>query len=267
MRARLGFIPVGIILALALMSAGPVATSSAASSPEFFAPRVLDVECSISPASVETVCISERPGYAQRATLSANGEVVLCTAHPSARGGSCEGNAGEHTPVLGYGRQIRRGRFRCQVLHTGVECTVVSTGKGFIMSRNKVVSVGGASIALAPLTLREFLSPDRKVWCVVEDGGCGTNPAPPTRAAEIHSNGTVSLCFVAEVVYPPGGHVPLECFQNFNQSAAILPYGQSDLYGDIRCTSAPNGITCVKVSGAGQGKGFRINATEAVEVG
>jgi hypothetical protein len=266
MRARLGFIPVGIILVLALMSAGAVETSSAAAAPEFFAPRVLDVECAIYSPS-ETICISERPGYAQKATLSANGEVVLCTAHPSARGGSCEGNAGEHTPTLGYGRQIRRGRFRCQVLHTGVKCTVVSTGKGFIMSRNKVVPVGGASIILASLTLREFLSPDRKVWCVVEDGGCGTNPNPPTRAAEIHSNGTVSLCFVPEVVYPPGGHVPLGCFENFNQSAAILPYGQSDLYGDIRCTSAPSGITCVKVSGAGQGKGFRINANEAVEVG
>jgi hypothetical protein len=264
MRARLGFIPVGIVLALALMSAGAVATSSAASSPEFFAPRALDVECAI---SVETICISERPGYAQKATLSANGEVVLCTAHPSARGGSCEGNAGEHTPTLDYGRQIRRGSFRCVVLRTGVRCTVARTGKGFLISRSKVVPVGGASIVLASLSLREFLSPDRKVWCVVEDGVCGTNPEPPTRAAEIQSNGTVSLCFVPEVVYPPGGHVPLGCLQNFNQSAAILPYGQSDLYGDIRCTSTPNGITCVKVSGAGQGKGFRINANEAVEVG
>jgi hypothetical protein len=127
--------------------------------------------------------------------------------------------------------------------------------------------VKGPASARSTLHLREFLSPDRKVWCVVEDGGCGTNPQPPTRAAEIHSNGTVRLCFVPEVIYPPGGHVPLGCFDNWNQSAAILPYGQSDLYGAIRCTSAPNGITCVKVSGAGQGKGFRINKDEAVRVG
>jgi hypothetical protein len=35
----------------------------------------------------------------------------------------------------------------------------------------------------------------------------------------------------------------------------------------IRCTSAPNGITCVKVSGPGKGKGFRVNKDEAIRVG
>lgn len=66
---------------------------------------------------------------------------------------------------------------------------------------------------------------------------------------------------------PPGGHVPLGCFQNWNKNAPILRYGQSDLYDGIRCTSTPNGITCTVVAGTGKGKGFRINKDEAVEVG
>lgn len=84
--------------------------------------------------------------------------------HPTSRGGNCEGNPGERAQTLGYGRQSTGGGFRCQVLHRGVQCTVVSTGKGFLMGRNKVVAVGGASIRLAPLHLSEFLSPDRQAW-------------------------------------------------------------------------------------------------------
>ncbi len=117
------------------------------------------------------------------------------------------------------------------------------------------------------LHLREFLSPDRKVWCVVEDRGCGTYPQPPTRAAQIDRQGNVTLCDVPTLTYPPGGHVPLGCFQNWNNSAPILRYGQSDLYNGVLCTSATNGITCTVASGAGKGKGFRINKREAVKVG
>jgi hypothetical protein len=34
----------------------------------------------------------------------------------------------------------------------------------------------------------------------------------------------------------------------------------------VRCTSASNGITCVYVSGAIRGKGFRVSSSEAVEL-
>ena len=35
----------------------------------------------------------------------------------------------------------------------------------------------------------------------------------------------------------------------------------------VLCTSATTGITCVKVAEPGKGKGFRVNKSEAVEVG
>lgn len=117
------------------------------------------------------------------------------------------------------------------------------------------------------LHVREFLSPDRKVWCVVEDRGCGTNPEPPTRSAEIDSRGKVRICSVPRLTYLPGAHVPLACFENWNSHARILRYGQADLYGGMRCTSAHDGITCMVVAGTGRGKGFRINKDEAVGLG
>jgi hypothetical protein len=103
---------------------------------------------------------------------------------------------------------------------------------------------------------------------VVEDRGCGTEPEPPTRSAEIDSSGNVTICSVPQLILPPSGHgPPAGCFQNWNKNAPILRYGQSDLYDGIRCASAPNGITCTVVMGAGKEKGFRINKDEAVEVG
>ena len=232
---------------------------------EFFAPRVLDVECALYPPS-ETICISERPGYAQEVRLSANGEVVLCTAHPSARGGSCEGNAGEHTPTLGYGRQIRRGRFRCQVLHTGVECTVVSTGKGFIMSRNKVVPVGGASILLASLDLRKFPVGGAERLVVVEDGGCGTNPNPPTRAAEIHSNGTVSL-FRSGSCLSPGRARALDVLSELQPECRDPPLRPERSLRRHPLHVCAKRDRLRKGLGRGARERVRINANEAVEVG
>jgi hypothetical protein len=123
------------------------------------------------------------------------------------------------------------------------------------------------------LHLSQFLSPDRKVWCTVgtdmdvSGRSCGTYPEPPTRAAELDGDGNVRLCSVPRLIYPPGGHVPEGCFQNWNADAPILKYGQRTEQNDLSCTSATNGITCIKVAGTGKGKGFRINKDEVVEIG
>jgi len=45
----------------------------------------------------------------------------------------------------------------------------------------------------------------------------------------------------------------------------VLAYGHSDLYNGLLCTSATDGITCTLDSGAGKGKGFRIDKSEDVE--
>jgi hypothetical protein len=54
----------------------------------------------------------------------------------------CLGNPGEHTPVLGYGKQVSLEHFRCRSAEAGVTCTVIKTGKGFRISRSGVKRVG-----------------------------------------------------------------------------------------------------------------------------
>lgn len=44
--------------------------------------------------------------------------------------------------TLGYGRQITVGRFRCLSLEIGVKCTVIQSGKGFLINRAGVSRVG-----------------------------------------------------------------------------------------------------------------------------
>ena len=237
---------------------------------EFFVGTAPGVGCfMISEASGGTAdCYTESANFNQKAALNAAGEVQVCAHHVQRFANPCElGNAGTRTPTYKAGKQVTVGAFRCHVLSSGVTCTVIASGKGFYMTAHQVATVGGAHVVPAPLHLREFLSPDRTVWCVVEDRSCGTYPAPPTRSAQVNNKGNVAFCDVPELVVPPGGHEPDGCFQNWNSKARVLHYGQSDIYDGLLCLSATGGITCTLVSGAGKGKGFRISKSEAVEVG
>jgi hypothetical protein len=45
-------------------------------------------------------------------------------------------------PRLAYGRQITVGRFRCVSQETGVTCTVIKSGKGFLINRDGVSRIG-----------------------------------------------------------------------------------------------------------------------------
>lgn len=276
----------GIVIALAtfgptaaLASAGTGASASRiarSNVAEFFIRSAPGAGCFMDsePGHAIVGCYSQSRTYNRRVTMNGSGEVLVCARHVHAFEDPCElGNAGIGTPTYNAGRQITVGPFRCKVVRSGVRCTVVATGKGFYMTSDKVTSVGGASIQPAPLHLSQFLSPDRKVWCSVGtvmdvDGrSCGTEPEPPTRAAELDRDGKVRLCFVPELIYPPGGHVPEGCFQNWNYKAPVLKYGQATEERGVRCTSATNGITCITVAGPAKGKGFRINKDEAVEIG
>lgn len=46
-------------------------------------------------------------------------------------------------PPLGYGKHISVGRFRCLSQQSGVTCTVIRSGKGFLISRAGVRRLGG----------------------------------------------------------------------------------------------------------------------------
>jgi hypothetical protein len=84
-------------------------------------------------------CQSSKHPHSVRMGL--DGRLKIC------RGGTimtthCLGNAGENTVTLGYGRQIIVGRFRCLSLRSGVKCTVIRSGKGFLIDSKAVRRVG-----------------------------------------------------------------------------------------------------------------------------
>ena len=68
--------------------------------------------------------------------LRPNGTLRKCA------GQRCLGNPGEHTPTLAYGRSITVGRFRCTSRRIGVECVVISSGKGFLIDSKGSRRVG-----------------------------------------------------------------------------------------------------------------------------
>jgi hypothetical protein len=128
---------------------------------------------------------------------------------------------------------------------------------------------GSARIRLYPtkLTLDEFNSADRKVWCLIhsEDVYCiadrrsRTNPAE--HGATLGTDGTVDLCHVA--------HPSLEdsCGVNFATNAPLLRPGQrTDVHG-FRCAARAGHITCTRTRGVGKGKGFVIDAADVHAVG
>jgi hypothetical protein len=80
----------------------------------------------------------------QTARLDADGRVTMCI-DPTPKGGANECNLGDRgedpTRPLAYGKQITVGRFRCVSLEIGVKCTVIKSGKGFLISRDGVERV------------------------------------------------------------------------------------------------------------------------------
>ncbi len=119
----------------------------------------------------------------------------------------------------------------------------------------------------------EFFSPGRKIWCQIStieaQASCGTYPEPPTHSAVVTKTGKVEICSVEKLEYPGGaGHgPPAGCYQNWPpERLPILHIGEATSVASFRCSSEADGITCVKVSGPGKGKGFRIDAQEVVEL-
>lgn len=68
--------------------------------------------------------------------LSLDGRLKIC------RGTKCLGNPAENTQILRYGRKMTIGRFACSSQKAGVKCTVIRSGKGFLISRTGVRRIG-----------------------------------------------------------------------------------------------------------------------------
>jgi hypothetical protein len=114
--------------------------------------------------------------------------------------------------------------------------------------------------AAATLHLQDFLSPDRRYWCVIQrpQAFCGAHDRL-ARRAEVDATGAVTAC----VAQSPGG-----CLQNWEDAAPVLRAEQRVRVNGFECTPSTGAMTCtVAPGGAAAGKGFKIDATSITPVG
>jgi hypothetical protein len=158
---RLSFVPVGIIVALALLPAGalasagdgasahraggPVSASGAILSDGFLSP---DKRIWCQADTREAGCVAYRAAVsstpAHGGIVKRGGRVVLCPERPAKTAYSewdCFQNFDEKAPVLQYGQREETAGFRCTSARKGITCTIVATGKGFLINRDEVLSV------------------------------------------------------------------------------------------------------------------------------
>jgi hypothetical protein len=123
-----------------------------------------------------------------------------------------------------------------------------------------------APVAGSPLHLARFLSPDRKIWCLLNDqpgfrdADCFYDSTPPVAgqeyAADLRPNGRLVTC-----AWQPSQPGLAACVQNWDPSAPVLRSGQVDMLFQYRCQAASTAVTCTVDTGTGKGKGFTITDT------
>lgn len=122
-----------------------------------------------------------------------------------------------------------------------------------------------------PSHLSNFLSPDRKIWCLLENAP-GNSAASCFFAADRSTGGQEYSASL-----PPNGHLvtcawqPSQpglqaCDQNWDTSAPVLNSGKIDMIYQYRCQAASTAITCTVDTGAAKGKGFTISGTGVTSI-
>jgi hypothetical protein len=111
----------------------------------------LNVGCEIDDSTVvnggRVSCSAYSSTELRTAVLNGAGQVVACTQPSQASTGPCpQGNLGAPIPTYTTGKSITLGGYRCQVLQTGLQCTLIATGKGFLFGPTSVTPVGGATL-------------------------------------------------------------------------------------------------------------------------
>jgi hypothetical protein len=170
--------------------------------------------------------------------------------------------------VLGYGKQVTVGRFRCRSQQAGVTCTVITSGKGFLITSARITPVGGAPVAsprpstpTAPrATFGAAFSPNPAgITCILKDDGT--------------VQGAGVFCWLGSP-WPPTTHVWMGPNGQFDETTMVaepvglggpaLQYGKSVTIGRFRCASAVAGLSCVVVT---TGKGFLISPSGITSFG
>src|SRR4051794_6907403 len=75
-------------------------------------------------------------GNTRHVLLDSTGQVSLTATEPVP--------IGIGGPGIPYGGWVTIGRFRCEVLRKGIECVLISSGKGFLITRTRIVDVQSA---------------------------------------------------------------------------------------------------------------------------
>jgi hypothetical protein len=111
-------------------------------SASFYSPsRNISCEMTDGRAGVDSHVYCQSLAHPHSVTMGLAGRLKICrsgtltTTH-------CLGDPGEHTPVLRYGKHITLEHFRCDSKQVGVSCTVIKTGKGFLIDSAGVRRIG-----------------------------------------------------------------------------------------------------------------------------
>ena len=123
-----------LLVVVALTVAGITASAAANTDLTFYSPS-RNIGCELqafrqAPEHSHAFCVTSEPPRC--VTLKANGSMRV------RRGKLCIGNPPENTFMLKYGRSVRGGPFRCTSRRDGMRCIVISTGHGFLISRERL---------------------------------------------------------------------------------------------------------------------------------
>src|SRR5579862_111155 len=118
----------------------------------------------------------------------------------------------------------------------------------------------------APAHLANFLSPDRKIWCLLQDAAADRaascffaadrSAGGQEYSAMLQPNGQLTTC-----AWQPSQPGLQACDQNWDASAPVLGSGKFDAIYQYRCQAASTAIKCTVDTGAAKGKGFTISDT------
>jgi hypothetical protein len=141
----------------------------------------------------------------------------------------------------------------------------------FLEIAKSFTSVRTGRRGTTPVHLSDFLSPDRKIWCLLNDSpgvreaACFYDANRFTGGQEysayLRPNGQLDTC-----AWQPTQSGLEACVQNWDPSAPVLKSGQVDVIYQYRCQATPTAITCMVDTGKGKGKGFTITDTGATPI-
>ncbi|MGH8981985.1 MAG: hypothetical protein ACRDWE_13375 [Acidimicrobiales bacterium] len=164
-------------------------TSTSVRSPYLLAPgqvaflspsRNISCEIDVTLGTTKDAAFCETSSPAESASLATNGSVKVC-------GVGCEGNAGEDTPTLGYGRSTGLGPFACRSAKSGITCT--ASGKGFVISRSGIRPVQAPLVSLAPGSYNgtvDAVGPSvSQMTFTISSTGCNGVPSPGTWSIDL----------------------------------------------------------------------------------